>query len=384
MLSFLLFVFLSIVVSCFLIPVFYFRLFLEHFDDDSFSNVSDDSWLSDGEVARRVRSHEIGVHIATLAQSDIALSSFWSALSLSDKVHLCSEFRDARREMFSRFADLAALRVRFDVDLVYSRVPDHHVLSSVFKVFRPLHVVARLEPWTVPQDFLKSFSIIPFDLLELHVNFYERVVPASIRAHTIRLSQCSGTTSDVLSSVLDSIRSVTRLEISGGWIDASCIVQFQRFMIDDLLFDTVILPGTAVSHFDVWLKHQSYLRRLIIRSFKNWDVASNSALLRVILKRAPRLDDLHHLELTVGDVSTDFHALSRFISLESLQLNIALDIHHDLFRSLMLVLRRLSLHRISIGFFPPPDCSFFVLNREVHFKNALRTVNPNIEFVDLL
>lgn len=150
---------LSDVVFNFLILVLYFRLFLEHFDDDSFSIVSDDSWLSDGEIDRRVRSHEIGVYIATLAQSNSALSSFWSALSLSDKVHLCTEFRDARCAMFFRFADLAALRVRFDVDFVYSRVPDHHVLSSVFKVFRPLHVVARLEPWTVPQDFLKSFAM---------------------------------------------------------------------------------------------------------------------------------------------------------------------------------------------------------------------------------
>lgn len=125
-------------------------------------------------------------------------------------------FINARAAMFENLPQLRRLHDEFKINTIYSTIPDYQIIPSALKAIRPRLLIAKLDPWITPLNFLESLNGTFLDKLKLQFKFYEHVLPTHIRAHTIRLDQHKGTTTNVLDSILYCIKEVTNLEIIGA------------------------------------------------------------------------------------------------------------------------------------------------------------------------
>lgn len=313
------------------------------------------------------------------------LNAFWSHLLPYEIIHLCTVFPRARGVIFSNFSWLADYHNRFDVSSVYPSEPDYNTLRSVFEVFRPLQVIAKLDFWS-PSNFLRSFNSIDFNHLELHVNICQRVESTKISARVLRIVQTETTSTETLNSLLHSIRAVSQLEIIGGRIDATCITRLAHPFFDRLLFEDVIFSDLAVDMLCCWLDHQTWLQQLEFRAYKNWDHTHDnfhSFFMSKILKCITGITALRHLELTLGSPSINLETLTKLKHLHTLRLNIDINIDPVEFASIKSVMYRINLPRVIIGFFNSGPDSPSTSNRKRFLQNDFYSLNWDFEFIEL-
>lgn len=314
-----------------------------------------------------------------MAHSYQTFIPFWSSLQPIELLHLYVVFANARPSMLAHVPSLFPLRFRFHINELCTPIPHHRVLSSIFSVFTPYHVILDLDSWTMPLNILLGFNTAKFEKLELNVDFYARVVPAHLRARIIRIKLGPNASINVLDSVLHSIHYVSRLEIVAGSFDPVCIGHLCRLLIDGLHLECVSLTAHAISFFGTWLRSQTFLQNLIIRDHKDYDVHCGSVLSRLVLDHAFNLVQLTHLELTLGGDAMYVDNLLHFAQLRSLQLNVDINIDRGLLANLISVLYRLRHLNIFIGIFHSGRSSIYVKHRKVTLVNELHSLNWNLK-----